>query len=699
MRPLILAILMLPLLSTGQQSTLDSLRKVVENSKDDSVKFFVTKDMAIEQRKSDPMKGIALLEEAQKIAAKSGKKAWEADALLDMGSSYGNLGEFEKALELLNKSLDLRKEISDTAGIAKALNNIGIIYYYKGDYDGAIEQWLKSVKIEEQLGHKTGMANNLNNIAAVVYQTGDIEKAIDYNKQALAIRREINDVRGMTSSLQNLSVIFQGQKEYERALVYQREALELAETLNDRGRLANVYDALSTTYVEMGNLDEAEKYALKAYTICKEMGIIRLVPNQCNTLGMVYNERGQYDKAQKYLEEGLALANQMQHLEWMRNLNSNIAETYQYQKKYKKALKAIRDYITLNDTLLNQSNSQQIAEMEAKYQNEKKELEIQGLNKDKLLQKSVLKQVREEGRRQSVQKWGFAGGFALMLVLAFVVFRSYRQKRKDNEIISHQKTIVEVQKEEILDSINYAKRIQEAILPPERVVNQYLKDSFILYKPKDIVAGDFYWLHGTDGGVIFGAADCTGHGVPGAMVSVVCHNALNRSVREFQLTEPGRILDKTRELVIETFEASDEEVMDGMDIALCSMQRQDNTLQFSGANNGAVIIPTGAKTLEDIVEIKPDKQPVGKYAVPKPFTTHKVELNPGDTLYIYSDGYPDQFGGPKGKKFMYKRFKQLLIDNVAKPMKEQHDLLARHFEEWRGDVEQVDDVCVIGVRV
>lgn len=292
--------------------------------------------------------------------------------------------------------------------------------------------------------------------------------------------------------------------------------------------------------------------------------------------------------------------------------------------------------------------------------------------------------------------------FVIIIAIGGIItFRSYRQKKKANLIleeqrsrIEHQKREIENQHEEIMDSIAYAKRIQTAILPPTKLVKKYLDQSFILYKPKDIVAGDFYWMESQGKRILFAAADCTGHGVPGAMVSVICNNGLNRATREFGLSDPGEILNKTRELVIQEFEKSEEEVKDGMDIALCSLE--GNNLKFTGANNPLWIIRNGSNELE---EIKADKQPIGKYAEPKPFMTHEIELNSGDTFYIFSDGFADQFGGDKGKKFKAKNFKSLLLSIQNEYMHHQKELIDDAFEKWRGNLEQLDDICVIGVRV
>ncbi len=286
--------------------------------------------------------------------------------------------------------------------------------------------------------------------------------------------------------------------------------------------------------------------------------------------------------------------------------------------------------------------------------------------------------------------------------------------RKQRDEVEQQKEIIEFAHSDIKSSILYAKRIQNAILPSSKIMNAILSESFVLYLPKDIVAGDFYWLEHKDNQILFAAADCTGHGVPGAMVSVVCNNALNRAVREFGLTDPGKILDKTREIVISEFDKSEDDVKDGMDISLCSLTSSPPSevlgevvkLQWAGANNPLWIIsPFRTHWPESWIkgngwaEARPDKQPIGKYSSPQPFTNYSIDLQKGDTIYIFTDGFQDQFGGEKGKKYKAARLKSFLISIVHQPMEVQRELLLKEFEQWRDKTEQIDDVCIIGVRL
>lgn len=263
--------------------------------------------------------------------------------------------------------------------------------------------------------------------------------------------------------------------------------------------------------------------------------------------------------------------------------------------------------------------------------------------------------------------------------------------------LKFQKDLIEEKNREVMDSIHYAQRLQSAILPTSQYIYENLRDSFILFRPKDIVSGDFYWMTDVDGKVYVAAVDCTGHGVPGAMVSIVGANGLNRCLKEFNLRKTGDILNKLRELVIDTFNSSHGgEVKDGMDCAIIAIDKKTRKVEFSGANNPLWIVH---KSTSEVQEVKGDKQPIGKFDHAVPFSTHEIQLEEGDCLYVFTDGYADQFGGMKGKKLKYKPFQEMLVKNMHLPMHEQKSLIEDAFIEWMSDFEQVDDVCVIGFRI
>jgi serine phosphatase RsbU (regulator of sigma subunit) len=285
--------------------------------------------------------------------------------------------------------------------------------------------------------------------------------------------------------------------------------------------------------------------------------------------------------------------------------------------------------------------------------------------------------------------------FSLALVFNFIL--GYHLTTVNNEfedIITLQKNELTTKNLEITDSITYAKRIQKAILAPEKLIKDLLKEVFILYLPKDIVAGDFYWLEKKNDLVYVAVADCTGHGVPGAMVSVVCNNALKRSLFEFGLINPADILNQSREIIIQEFKHSEEEIKDGMDISLCAFDFNKQKLFWAGAHNPLIIIRNG-----EWLEYKANRQPVGVHIDMQGFTNHEIKLEKDDMIYLFSDGYTDQFGGEKGKKLKIKVLKKMLIDLHQEHLEQQKDKLFHAFHRWKGENEQVDDVCIVGIKI
>lgn len=285
----------------------------------------------------------------------------------------------------------------------------------------------------------------------------------------------------------------------------------------------------------------------------------------------------------------------------------------------------------------------------------------------------------------------------ILLPLSLVIFVTYmflKTRKQAEKQIREQKAQLENKNKEVTDSINYAQRIQKAILPSHRLVESYLPKSFVVYLPKDIVSGDFYWVEKKGNKVFFAVADCTGHGVPGAMMSVIGQNALNRVINEFGITKPSEILDKLSILVEEGFSKSGSDVRDGMDIALCLLDTSSNKLEFAGANNPVYIYSSN-----ELKEIKATKQPIGRFESKVNFVNHEVQLNSGDAVYLFTDGIADQFGGPDGKKYKYKRVKELLLQNNNKSHSEQKNNIITEFMSWKGRNEQIDDVCLMGIKI
>ncbi|HET6990086.1 MAG TPA: SpoIIE family protein phosphatase, partial [Bacteroidia bacterium] len=402
----------------------------------------------------------------------------------------------------------------------------------------------------------------------------------------------------------------------------------------------------------------------------------------------VYDDKKMFDSAFYYYNAALSMAQRMKSRAQEVTCYSDISNFYADQGKYKEAYDYQSKYLALNDSLTGAENQNSVNKLREQFNAEKKDEQIHNLETNARLD-------QEHSQRNIMMMLVVLLG---TLLLASVFYFRYRNKKKTSDILEIQNAEITLQKKAITDSINYAKKIQDSILPPESQIKRVLPNSFILYEPKDVVSGDFYWLDSRDKYSIFAAVDCTGHGVPGAMMSVVGFNLLNQAVNEMGLTKPSDILHHLDFGVNKLLRQSDEgnSVKDGMDIALCSYDSSSRKLQYAGVFNPAYIISKG-----EFVQLKPDKFPIGINAdgVTDDYTNNEYQLFPGDMVYLFSDGYADQFGGPMGKKYKYTRFRDLLLKIHALTCEEQKNFLKKEYLDWKGNLEQVDDILVIGVRV
>ncbi len=622
-----------------------------------------------------------------------------AASLNNLGYYFGQKGDPEKELSHYFKSLEIKKEINDLKGVAIAYNNIGMIYKERGDLKNAIDFYDKSLKIKEQLGDKKSLSLSLSNIGVIYESLGEIDKALEYYYKALDIQNELNEERLKAISLNNIALVYFLKNQYNKALQFNKRSLIIREKTKDVRGIANSYHNIGLVHKELGNFDTALEYYNKSLVLKEELNDFEGIPPTLSNIGTIYMETGKIIEAEKMVEKSLELSKKQKVIANIQNASRLLQMIYFKQGKYKQAYEMSELFHEMRDSVVNEQNKKAALKQNLRYEFDKKAAaDSIAFEKENEIKEAEIAKQKADLKVKRNQQYALFGGLALVIVFAGFMFNRFKVTQKQKLVIEEQKHIVEEKNQEILDSIHYAKRIQAAILPSTKTVQQYLPNSFILYKPKDIVAGDFYWLEHKDKTVLFAACDCTGHGVPGAMVSVVCNNGLNRSVREHGLINPAQILDKTREIVISEFEKSEDEVKDGMDIALCSLENKDDKwiLNYAGANNPLWIIRNDSLEIE---EIKADKQPIGKYAEPTPYTSHTVELQKDDTIYIFSDGYVDQFGGEKGKKLKPKAFRELLLSIQHESMDNQRDKINLLFEQWKGNHEQVDDICVIGVRI
>lgn len=612
-----------------------------------------------------------------------------ASTINNKGYYHSTKGEPLKALDYYKESLKIQKSINDYEGVATSLNNIGAIFNKQGDIPSAINYYHQSLKIYEEIENDAGQAQTLNNLGNIHQSQKDNQLALEYFHKSLKMYEKLEHKRGVSTLLNNIGFVYFKLKNNEKAMSYYRKSINIRRELNDKAGIASCLNNIASAYENENNIDSSMYYYQKCIDIYAEINNKNGLAIIHNNLARNYAEIGQIKKAEQYALKSLKIAQDIKNPSNIKTVAGTLSDIYERQGKNNEALKMYKLHIEMRDSILNEETQVAAAKSQARYEYQK--------NKaiDDAEHEKVIAIKNKEKEKQTIIS--IASGIGLVLVIIFLLFVFNRLK-----ITRKQKLVIENQKSEIVDSITYAKRIQEAILPTQKFIEENLPSSFLLYKPKDIVAGDFYWVAKVDDEVFFAAADCTGHGVPGAMVSVVCHNALDRVLREFKLTEPGEILDKTRELVekqlnkAENSSASIKNIRDGMDIALCSLNKKTNKLKYAGAYNPLWIIKSNSNEVE---EIKATRQPIGRVENPTNFSTHSIALSKGDKVYIFSDGFADQFGGKDRKKMMKKRFRELLLNTKNLEMKEQSNAINNYFETWKGEMEQIDDVCIIGVNV
>lgn len=580
------------------------------------------------------------------LVKKQGLKNKEANLLVTLGNAYFEKNNYAKALEAYIEADKKYELLNDEKGMIQTAMNMGLIYDVQNLFDKSLEQYNIALRRAKASGNKESYAACLNLLGALYYNK-DKFKALKYFEEGLEIYKYVNNKEGIITCFTNIGVIHQERGHYDKALESFKTYLDFSRKIEDP----------------------------------------KAVAMALHNIGLVYKGQKDYPNAIIYLDSCATVAKKINAFDDLKVTYHTLHEIYREQKKFDKALVYFELSSIAEDSLLSQTQRNELIEMSTKYQTEKKEDENKILNKE-----IQLKNVESSRQQLAITLIGII--LAIVGIVVFILIRQNRIKQRINSELAEKNHIIEEQHKDITDSIQYSKRIQEAIMPTMNIWEETLPNSFVLYKPKDVLSGDFYWLEKTKDTIYFAACDCTGHGVPGAMVSVICSTALNRAVKEFGLKDTGQILDKVRELVLETFEKSESNVQDGMDISICGLNTKTLELKWSGANN-----PLWYLNNNETKEVTANKQPIGKSDNPAPFTEHKIQLAKNDIIYVFTDGYADQFGGPKGKKFKYKQLKELLMKNASKKMSEQHDILLNAFNNWKGNLEQVDDVCIIGVRV
>lgn len=619
----------------------------------------------------------------------------------EIADNFYYKGDLTKSDSMLQELIPSLPKVRDYRLRCNVLLNAGWLSRERGRHAEALDYYFEANKLAELNKDKGLLADGYAKMAVVYAVMREWESAKKYYDKAFEIYEQLNDLDRIARLYNNYGLLYMEQRMPYKAIPFFERSIEMCDSLgNTRG--------VAIANENMGLLcyEDLENYTLALEKFRRSLDVWRSFDDaygQAQTLVYaiyVHNAQGNWAAAidSGYKSLDFCLVSGAKDVE--RDLYKEMSIAYEGQGNAVLALEFYKKHISLRDSLKTDNKLDEIQKMEIRSELEMKQV------KDSLSlameHQAASAEIESKMREQRLWSGIMAFGLVGFIVIALLIFRGSQQRKKNTELVKKAHLLLKTKNEEIIDSITYAKRIQEAILPSPQMISSLLKDSFIFYLPKDIVAGDFYWIekvvHKGSEKVLFAVADCTGHGVPGAMVSVVCSNALNKAVHEMNIHDPGEILEAVTKIVTETFANSGHELKDGMDVSLISMSQEGSRLhlEYAGANNSLWIIRKNAGEVE---EIKATKRPVGKYMVDIPFETQTVRLKENDSIYLFTDGYADQFGGEKNKKFKYQTLKKLLLDIHEKSPEEQRALLAETFSNWKGAMEQIDDVCIAGIRV
>ncbi|TNE55585.1 MAG: tetratricopeptide repeat protein [Bacteroidetes bacterium] len=680
---------------SGQAQNVDSLWKAYRlQKKGNKTELSGTiSELSSYLKYRDADQAVALVREGLKLEERYRSAEQEAFLYETWAHTTWHQNKLKESITHYQEAMDRYEKLGKWASVGSMYSNIGYVYMDLGNYSKAIDYYQEAMRIGNERGLEKVEIQAQTYLADLYKIRKQYAKSLKFYRKSLNYFQKQGNLRNQQVCLNNIGIVFYDTRALDSALLYYEKALEIGLKLGDEKDVPNTLMNLGNVMSSKKKYEQAISYFERAieYNV-RNQDLRHLTENYAN-MGHLYLETNRNQKALEYFLKAKALADSSDRVEYQSMIRSMLADYYKRTGDYRKAMSNLEEHLVLKDSIMGLEQQRQLNELEAVFQNERQELEIDRLEKDKKLKQKILSEKELKLERESLFRWILIIGLTLLLALVIFIFFAYRNQSKANETISRQKRTLEAKNQEILDSMNYARRIQNAILPPPPLFRKHLPEAFVMYLPKDIVAGDFYWLEPREDELLFAVADCTGHGVPGAMVSVICNKALNQAVRDFSLTDPGEILTKTRDLVVAEFEKSQEEVRDGMDIALCSLK--GDTLRFAGAHNPLWIVRGETGELE---EIKADKQPIGKFEHATPYTTKSCTLQAGDIFYLFSDGFADQFGGAKGKKYKSANFKKLLQSIRDQKMPSQEQCIRETFEQWKGDHEQVDDICVMGVR-
>lgn len=636
-------ILFLPELITAQnRHKIDSLQSALETASNDSARAITNRRLfnAYILVSIDTAEQYANAE--MEYARKSGVKQFEGDAYEDLARIAWQKNQLPDAIKNLQASLEVREQENDERGIANCENNIGIIYWNMKSLDKALEHYRKSLAMRQQMNDSSGIAASYGNISLIYREMNNDDSSYYYIKKSTAIRELEGEPVNLSIAYNNLGTMLLRLNQPDSAIYYFEKCIPLYEAASDKYSYAALY----------------------------------------NNLGAAYRMKKEFEKAREYQMKAMSMSIEFDDKDVLKNSYGELAHIAELEGDYKSAYHYYRLKDSVKDLIFNEDMSRQVTEAGEKYESEKRQRSID--------------QLKSAAEQDAMLRNFLFVGVGLGALVAGLMFYAYRNKRKSNQQLAVQNAQIEAQKKEITDSINYAQRIQQAILPPSESLKKHFPDSFLFYLPKAIVSGDFWWMIEKDNHVFLAVADCTGHGVPGAFMSMLGMEMLNDIARE--TAEPSEILSRLSRAIKRSLRQTTAETQsrDGMDICLLRVDIKNNSVIYAGANRPLWI----RKHDGEVVEIAPTKAPIGGPAADdQRYASHEMKLTSGDTLYMFTDGYADQFGGDKGKKLKTSGLRSLLESYSLVPMAVQERELEGYFHRWRGTLEQVDDVLIAGIRI
>jgi serine phosphatase RsbU (regulator of sigma subunit) len=703
--PLIISLFCLHFILGAQNPKIDSLLILLKTDKLDTNKVNHLNKLSREYiNHSEYDEGLKYANEALALSKNiffQNKKGWakgESFAYNNVGTIYFYLGDYSNALKNQLAGLTVNEKAEDKKGIATSYNNIGAIYWKQGDYPNALKNYLASLEVAQKIQDNANIARAYNNIGLIYQIQKKYPEALKNYFDALAIKKEINDKKGIAMSYNNIGNVYSEQQNYPEALKNHEIALKLREELGDKQDIVMSHINIGLNYYNEKNYSEALSNYKAALEIAEKIHDKYGVATSLLNLGQAQIELNQLKEAKISLNKSLQLSIEIGDKDGIMKNYLSLSGLDSIRGNCESSLMNYKLFTKYKNIIDNEETKKKMVENSMTHEFKQREMATKA-EQDK---KDAIAEA--EKQRQQTILYFISTGLFLVLLLTIFIFRGYKQKQKANVIITQQKAEVEKQKElveeknkEITDSINYAERIQRALFASKRRLDNNLKNYFILFKPKEKVSGDFYSaIKLKNNHFLLVTADSTGHGVPGAIMSILNIACLRTAITQ-GFTQPDLLLNETRRLIIKTLkdDGSEEGGKDGMDGSVLCFDFENKILYCATANNPIWIIRNN-----ELIEIKADRMPIGKHDKDSiPFTLHTIHLQESDTIYTLTDGYADQFGGPKGKKFKQKQLQEILLNIYNEPMETQKQKLDEVFVEWKGNLEQVDDVCLIGIRI